>query len=96
MSERSHTVKRELFAWRHSRKIQLSAIGLLAGVVIIRLSLMTYWSWSDIEYAYSGWRLLLAWCLGLLALALLGRFAWQIHRGRHQTGKVSGSVRPEE
>lgn len=96
MSERTQTVKRDLFAWRHSRKIQLSAIGLLAGVVIIRLSLMTYWSWSDIEYAYSGWRLLLAWCLGLIALALLGRFAWQIRNGRHRTGDAAEPVRPGE
>lgn len=85
MREGTEIGKRTLFAWRHSRKVQLGAIGLVAGVVLTRLGLMTYWSLSGIDYEFSDRRLLLAWCLGLIALAMLSRFAWQIWSGRHPT-----------
>ena len=85
MREGTGTGKRRLFAWRHSRKVQLGAIGLVAGVVLTRLVLMTYWSLNGIDYAFSDRRLLLSWCLGLIVLAMLSRFAWQSWSGRHPT-----------
>jgi len=92
MAEGAEVARRKHSAWRHSRKVQLSAIGLLAGVVLIRLSLMTYWSLSGIDYAFSDGSLLLAWCLGLIALAMLSRFAWHIWNGRNRTGSDSTRV----
>ena len=85
MANRAATTESTLFAWRHSRGIQLGGIGVLAGIVLLRLGLMTYWSLGSISYAHSGARLLLAWCLGVVVLAMLWRFAWQIYTGRHRT-----------
>ena len=73
------------FEWRHSRALQLTGIGALAAAVIVRVGLMTYWSFSDASHEFLDRRLLLAWGLGLLVLAMLSRFAWQIHTGRHRT-----------
>jgi hypothetical protein len=96
MIEGAEVAKRQFFAWRDSRKVQLSAIGFLAGVVLIRLGLMTYWSLNGIDYAFSYGPLLLAWCLGLIVLAMLFRFAWQIWNGRHRTESDSTPARVGE
>ena len=80
MADVAKVGKRKLFAWWRSRKVRLGAVGMLAGVVLVRLSLMTYWSLKGIDYAFLDGPLLLAWCLGLIALAMLSRFAWHIWR----------------
>lgn len=85
MANNAETSGSKLLAWRHSRGVLLGGIGLLAVVVLVRLGLMTYWSLGGIGYAISGGRLLLAWCLGLVVLAMLSRFAWHIFTDRHGT-----------
>lgn len=80
------TIVRAFFAWRHARIVQLIAIAVLAAIVGVRLGLMTYWSRADAEYSTSGSRLLIAWILGLIVLAMLSLFGWQIWTGRHKGG----------
>jgi hypothetical protein len=61
-----------------SPKVQLGAFAVLAVVVLIRLALMTYWSWDDGSRS----RLVLVWALALFVLVMLARFAWHLLSGR--------------
>jgi hypothetical protein len=61
--------------------VQLSGLFVLAGIVVVRLALMTYWSWDDLTSTGSRQRLLLAWTLGGLVLLVLARFAWHVLKG---------------
>lgn len=61
-----------LFSWFRSPVAKAVALGVLAAVVLLRLTLTTYWSWGSPERV----RLLIIWGLGLIALLMLARFTW--------------------
>ena len=65
-------------AFLTSPKVQLGGIAILAIMVLIRLGLMTYWSWDD----GSRPRLVLVWALALFVLVMLARFARHLLTGR--------------
>ena len=64
----------------HSPKWRFTGGLMLALIVIARLVLMAYWSWPDLDSPATRNRLLLVWALGLIALALLGRYLLGLYR----------------
>ena len=70
-----------------ARPIQLAGLAVLAGMVLARLGLITYWSWHDASRS----RLIVAWCLGIVVIAMLVRLASHVISGKQQlAGKTDG------
>jgi len=68
-----------------ARPIQLAGLAVLAGIVLGRLALITYWSRQDASRS----RPILAWCLGMVVIAMLVRLASHVISGKQ---RVSGTT----
>lgn len=67
--------------WLCSQKVRRFALLALIFIVLSRLSLLTYWSWDNLDSTRASRILLLMWGLGLIAVAILLRFL----RGTYQS-----------
>lgn len=71
---------RNLRVFLHSPKVQFAGLAVLATMVLIRLSIVTYVSVPDLTLSSSRGRLILSCLLSAVVLFMLGRFARDIAR----------------